>query len=58
MRKALVIALICWLTLYAPIELSRLIIEYGLEFGTTAELCSIWVFYLIAIAVLIKVVKV
>lgn len=58
MRKVLVIVGICWWTLYAPIELSRLIIEYGLEFGTIAELCSIWVFYLIAMAVLIKVVKV
>ena len=58
MKKVLVIVLICWLTLYAPIELSRLILAYGLQFGTTAELCSIWVFYLIAMAVLIKVVKV
>jgi len=56
--KATVLFLICALTLYAPLELSRLIWNYGLADGRAFELCFIWVLYLVAIIVLTKVVRV
>lgn len=58
MRKGLVITLVCLLTLYAPLELSRVIIVYCLKPSTIFELCFLWVFYLGAIIFLTKVVKV
>jgi len=56
--KALIISGLCLLTIYAPLELSRLIILAGLEPEFIGELFFMWVFYLSAIAILIKVVKV
>jgi len=58
MLKVLVISLLCLLTLYAPIELSRMIMKYGLELALVFELSLIWVFYLAAIVILTKVVRV
>jgi len=56
--KAGVIVCLCGLTLYAPIELSRLIVAYGLDFPLICELSAIWVLYLLAIITLCKVVRV
>ena len=56
--KRLLILLICLLTLYAPLELTRVIIDWGLlgPFKDTIlvsnfifELSFIWLFYAIAI---------
>ena len=56
--KVALIMLICFLMLYAPLELSRLIWNYGLADGRAFELAFIWVLYLGAIVVLTKVVRV
>lgn len=56
--KALVIGWIVLLTLYAPAELTRLIIEYGFNSNTILELILFWSFYLIAIRMLTILVKV
>ncbi len=58
MLKVLVIVFICLLTLYAPIELTRVIVAWGLDAELIAELSIFWVLYLIAILILIKVVRV
>ena len=57
MLKAVVIIVLCALTLYAPIELTRVIIVYCLEPKTTFELGYLWLTYLVAVGILIKVVK-
>lgn len=56
--KVTLLVIICLLTLYAPLELSRLIIRYGLDIELIGELSIIWVFYLAAMGILIKVVRV
>jgi len=56
MRRWTVI-LICLLTIYAPLELSRLIINYGLEPALIFELCWLWLFYFIAVKILTKEVR-
>lgn len=56
--KALWIALICLLTLYAPVELTCYIVDYGLDLSMVGELAFMWVTYLAAIVILTKVVKV
>lgn len=58
MKKALLITLVCFLTLYAPIELTRVIIVWGLTAKFVIEISVIWVLYLGAIAILTKVVRV
>lgn len=57
MAKVLVISAVGLLTLYAPLELSRLIIQYGLELDTIIELCLMWAAYLGAITLLILAVR-
>jgi len=57
MRKASFITLICLLTIYPPYELSRLIVAHNGGAQFVFELCIIWIFYLIAIIVLTKVVR-
>jgi len=56
--KALVIILISLLTIYAPLELSRLIIVYKGASSFFCELFLIWSFYLIALKLLILKVRV
>jgi len=58
MNKVSLIALICVLTLYAPAELSILIVNYGLNIGRIFELCFIWVLYFGAVSILIKVLRI
>ena len=47
--KSLVLLLICSLTIYAPVELTRVIIAYGLSGKLIFEVCFVWSFYAIAI---------
>ena len=55
--KWLIILLCFFCTCAAPLELTRLIVEYGFDFKTILELTLMWIEYLIFIGVLIKVVK-
>ena len=55
--KIAVIMWLCLLTLYAPIELSRLILDCGLCPKLVFELAMIWFLYLVAVATLIKIVR-
>ena len=43
--KSLLILLICLLTVYAPMELTRVIVEWGLSGWLVFEVCFIWLFY-------------
>lgn len=56
--KVVLIILFCSLTFYAPMELSRLILWYELDFKFIFELCYIWITYLIALAIIAKLIKV
>ena len=58
MIKTLVIAILGLLTAYAPLELTKLIIEYGLTWEFIGELTFLWFCYLGALIILTKVVKV
>lgn len=58
MIKAIVIFLIVCLTIYSPLELSRMIFAYSLDLEFMLEFGLIWASYIAAIAILIKVVKV
>jgi len=44
-------------TLYAPVELSRLIIIYGLSPVHIFEISGIWIFYFLAIFIFVKEVR-
>ncbi len=49
---------ICFLTLYAPSELTRVIVvNMGLHGKFIFEVCLIWVFYIIAMVIVYKFVK-
>jgi len=51
----LLIALICLLTLYAPLELSRLIViypDYSILSPYTAELCLLWLMWGAAVLIM------
>jgi len=48
-KKSLLVLLITFLTLYAPIELTRVIIDWGLAGKFIFEVCLIWLFYATAI---------
>lgn len=52
--KIALLIFICLLTVYAPLELSKLILNYGygLNFSRSFELCAMWVFYLVAIIII------
>ncbi len=56
--KALLIALVCLFTIYAPLKLTIVIIAYGLSPKFVIEIAFMWVFYLAFLAILIKVAKV
>ncbi len=47
--KILFIILICVLSIYAPIELTRVIINWGLFGKFVSEVCFVWFFYALAI---------
>ena len=49
MRSLLLVLLLCLLTLYAPIELTRVIINWGLSGQFMFEVCFMWFFYALAI---------
>jgi len=57
MIKWFIIILICLCVIYAPIELSRLILASELNTALIIELCGIWVFYLMALTILSKEVR-
>ena len=50
--KGLLILLICLLTIYAPIELTRVIVAWGLAPQFMFEIAFLWLFYGIAIFVI------
>lgn len=58
MIKIALIVMLCSLTLYPILELSRAIVVYDLRGGTIFELAFMWTFYLVGIVILTKVVKV
>jgi len=45
----LLVLLVCFMTIYAPIELSRVIVRWGLASEFIFELIFIWLFYVLAI---------
>ena len=47
--RILLILLVCLLTLFAPIELTRVIINWGLSGRLMFELCFMWFLYALAI---------
>ncbi len=55
--RFLIALLICLLTVYAPIELTRLIIIYGLQGEFIFEVCFIWVSYIIGMGLVYNLVK-
>ncbi len=54
--RGLLILLVCLLTLYAPIELTRVIIVWGLSGRFILEVCFMWFLYALAIFVFSAVV--
>ncbi len=54
--KGLLTALIALLVLYAPAELTRVIILQGLDVEYILEIAFIWVFYIAAIAIVFKLI--
>jgi len=57
MRRTLKTALIAVLVIYAPIELTRLIVAYGLKPELIFEIVCIWALYLVAILIVYKLTK-
>jgi len=55
--KVVILVIVCALTLYSPLELTNLIFKYGPFDGRVFELVFIWVTYIVAVSILIKVVK-
>ena len=47
--RGLLILLVCLLTLFAPIELTRIIFNWGLSGRLIFEVCFIWFLYALAI---------
>ena len=50
-RRVLLTLLICFLTLYAPIELTRVIVAWGLQGQFIGEVCLMWTMYITAMVV-------
>ena len=48
----LLVLLVCFLTMYAPIELSRVIVNWGLTAEFISELILMWIFYGLAIFII------
>ena len=49
--------LICFLTIYAPIELSRVIVRWGLAAEFIFELAFIWLFYSLALFIILVIIR-
>ncbi len=49
--------LICFLTIYAPIELSRVIFEWGLATEFILELAFMWLLYVLALSIISLIVR-
>lgn len=45
-KRLCLILIVCLLTLYPPVELTRLIVAYGLDTELILELVALWVLYL------------
>ncbi len=54
--RSLLVLLVCLLTLYAPIELTRVIINWGLSGRFIFEIGFMWFLYALAIFTLLVVV--
>ena len=50
--KSLLVVLICLLTVYAPIELTRVIIAWGLSSQFIFEIAFVWLFYALALFII------
>ena len=60
MKKTVVILLLVLLSIYSPVELSRLIIIYGVQYGffnLDFELAIIWICYISMVIILAKVIR-
>ena len=56
--SGLLVSIICLLTVYAPLELSRVIIVgWGLSAEFVFELAFIWSFYILAIYLILVIVR-
>lgn len=53
--KRFLLLLICLLTLYGPIELTRVIIAWELSGKFIFEVCYMWVSYAVAIAIVASI---
>ena len=51
-NRGLLVLLVCFLTMYAPIELSRVIVNWGLAVEFIFELVFMWLFYVLALLIL------
>ena len=56
--KGLMVLLICILTVYAPVELTRVIIAWGLTNRFIFELAFVWLFYSLAILMISAMIRV
>ncbi len=56
-RRGLLVLLICLLTIYAPIELSRVIIKWGLSSELIFELIFMWLLYGVAVFIILVMVQ-
>ncbi len=54
--KALLIILICLLFVYSPVELTRVIIDWGLSGKFIFEIAFMWVFYLAGLFIVFRVI--
>ena len=50
--RGLVVLLICFMTIYAPIELSRVIVVWGLAPEFILELAFMWLLYSLAVFII------
>jgi len=55
--RGLLVLLIFLLTMYAPIELSRVIVRWGLVTEFILELAFMWLFYGLAIFIILLIVR-
>jgi len=55
--RGLLVLLVCFLTMYAPIELSRVIVNWGLAVEFIFELVFMWLFYGLAVLIISVVIQ-
>ena len=56
-NRGLLVLLVCFLTMYAPIELSRVIVNWGLAVEFIFELVFMWLFYGLAVLIVSIVIQ-